>query len=86
MGVEYSLEYGTDRLEIHVDAISQGQNVLVVDDLLATGGTMEAACRLTAQVGGHVLACLCVVELPDLHGRKRLGGHKVHSLLQFEGD
>jgi adenine phosphoribosyltransferase len=85
IGVEYSLEYGVDRLEIHTDAVKKGMNVLMVDDLLATGGTMEAACRLVEQVGGNVMGCAFVVELPALKGRERLAKYPVHAMIEFEG-
>ena len=86
VGVEYKLEYGVDRLEVHSDALENGARVLMVDDLLATGGTMEAACRLVEQIGGEVVACSFVVELPDLKGRDKLTRYPVHSLIEFEGD
>ncbi len=86
VGVEYALEYGTDRLEIHVDAIPEGKRVLLVDDLLATGGTMEAACRLVEQVGGLVHGCAFVVELPELKGRDRLTKYPLFKLVDFAGD
>ncbi|HKI97572.1 MAG TPA: adenine phosphoribosyltransferase [bacterium] len=85
-GVEYTLEYGEDRLEIHMDALGMGTRVLLVDDLLATGGTMEAACRLVERIGCQVAGCAFVVELPDLRGRDRLGGYKLTRLVEFEGD
>jgi len=78
----YQLEYGTDRIEIHVDAVSNGQPVLMVDDLLATGGTMEAALRLVRRIGGRPVACSFVIELSFLNGRKRLGDTPVHALMQ----
>jgi adenine phosphoribosyltransferase len=78
----YELEYGTDRIEIHVDAVKQGQNVLMVDDLLATGGTMEAALRLVRRIGGHPVACTFVIELSFLNGRKRLGDVPTHALMR----
>lgn len=86
IGVEYSLEYGVDRLEIHTDAVQRGMKVLMVDDLLATGGTMEAACRLVEQVGGNVMGCAFVVELPALKGRERLTKYPLHCMIEFEGD
>lgn len=86
VGIEYQLEYGTDRLEIHADAIEQGARVLVVDDLLATGGTMDAACTLTEQVGGKVVGCSVVVELVDLKGRDRICRYPIHKLVEFEGE
>ncbi len=77
----YQLEYGTDRIEIHLDACKPGQGVLLVDDLLATGGTMEAALRLVRRIGGRPVACAFVIELGFLDGRKRLGDIPVHSLM-----
>ena len=85
IGVEYQLEYGMDRLEIHADALEKGARVLMVDDLLATGGTMEAACKLVEQLGGEVVSCAFVVELPELKGRERLHRYTVESLIEFEG-
>lgn len=88
VGLDYELEYGTDRIEMHVDAVSQGERVLLVDDLIATGGTAEAACKLIASMGGQIVECCFVIDLPDLGGRARLEkhGHKVFSLCEFEGD
>ena len=84
----YDLEYGTDELEIHVDAIKAGERILLVDDLIATGGTAEAAIVLIERAGGEVTACSFVVDLPDLGGRKRLEamGKPVISLCEFEGE
>jgi adenine phosphoribosyltransferase len=78
----YQLEYGTDRIEIHVDAVKTGQGVLMVDDLLATGGTMEAALKLVRRIGGKPVACSFVIELGFLDGKKRLGDIPVHTLLK----
>ncbi|MDH5751244.1 MAG: adenine phosphoribosyltransferase [Deltaproteobacteria bacterium] len=86
VGVEYTLEYGEDHLEIHSDALKPGMRVLMVDDLLATGGTMEAAVKLVERMGCKVAACAFVVELVDLHGRKKLTSHRVDSLITFEGE
>ena len=85
---EYELEYGTDKLEIHVDAIKQGENVLIIDDLLATGGTALAACNLVKKLGGNVVECGFVVDLPDLGGKRKLerNGFGVFNLCGFEGD
>ncbi len=69
---EYSLEYGTDKLEIHKDAIEKGKKVIVIDDLLATGGTVNAACKLLRKAGADVLAAAFIIELTDLNGRKNL--------------
>lgn len=82
---EYELEYGKDAIEAHVDAIEPGQKVLVVDDLLATGGTAKAACRLVERLGGKVVENVFVVELPDLGGRQKLDGLGVFSVVQFSG-
>lgn len=80
----YQLEYGTDTLQIHADAIAPGSNVLVVDDLLATGGTIEACCRLVENAGGTVVRCAFLIELVALGGAKRIDGHRVVSLLRFD--
>jgi adenine phosphoribosyltransferase len=80
---EYALEYGKDSLEMHVDAIAKGDRVLVVDDLLATGGTAEAVGRLVTRQGGEVVEFAFVVELAFLNGRKRLGEGRVFSLIQY---
>jgi len=87
VGQDYELEYGTDRLEMHADAVHPGDQVLVADDLIATGGTADAAVRLVEQVGGVVVECCFVIDLPDLGGRARIErlGKRVHSLLEFEG-
>jgi len=86
-GHDYELEYGTDRLEMHIDAIQRGERVLLVDDLIATGGTAEAGLKLIGLAGGSVVGCAFIVELPDLGGRERLEklGYRVISLFQFSG-
>lgn len=84
--VEYSLEYGKDALEMHKDAISEGDKVLIVDDLIATAGTMKATTDLVNQLKGHIVGCALIVELPDLKGREKLKDHDIFSLVQFEGD
>jgi adenine phosphoribosyltransferase len=88
IGHDYELEYGTDRIEIHTDAIEQGEKVLLVDDLIATGGTAEAACKLIEKMGGQIVECCFVIDLPDIGGRARLEkhGHRVFALCEFEGD
>ncbi|MGH8570768.1 MAG: adenine phosphoribosyltransferase [Gammaproteobacteria bacterium] len=88
IGHDYDLEYGSDRVEIHVDAIGKGDKVLLVDDLVATGGTAEASVSLIEQAGGEVVECCFVIDLPDIGGRKRLEnkGHKVFALCEFEGE
>jgi len=79
----YDLEYGTDSIEMHRDAVPRGAKVLLVDDLLATGGTMQAACRLMEKVGAEVVGLAFVIELTDLHGRDRLVPHKIHTLISY---
>lgn len=88
VGHDYDLEYGTDRIEMHVDSVSKGEHILLVDDLIATGGTAEAACKLIESMGGKIVECCFVIDLPDLGGRKRLEkmGHKVFAMCEFEGD
>jgi len=88
IGHDYDLEYGSDRIEIHTDAIDKGENVLLVDDLIATGGTADAACTLIEKMGGKVIECCFIIDLPDIGGRARLEkhGHKVFALCEFEGD
>ena len=81
--VEYALEYGTDTLEIHADAIQPGQNVLIIDDVLATGGTASAVARLVQKLKGNVAGLGFVIELTFLKGRDKLGGFDVFSLLQY---
>lgn len=80
---EYELEYGTDRLEIHKDAIQPGQNILVVDDVLATGGTAAAVARLVEKLGGHLTGFAFVLELDFLAGRAKLPGYDVFSLARY---
>jgi adenine phosphoribosyltransferase len=84
--VSYDLEYGSDQLEIHVDAIKPGERVLMIDDLLATGGTMQATCQLVEELGGVVVGCLFLVELSFLEGRKLLHDFPVYSLVNYESE
>jgi adenine phosphoribosyltransferase len=79
----YELEYGKDTLEMHVDGVLKGQNVLVVDDLLATGGTVEACCRLVENSGATVIACAFLIELTDLQGRQKIAPREVVSLIRY---
>src|SRR5437763_3720048 len=87
IGQDYSLEYGVDTIEIHADAIREGDRVLLIDDLIATGGTAEAATELIRRSGGELVAAAFVIDLPDLGGAARLKakGVKVHTLVGFEG-
>jgi adenine phosphoribosyltransferase len=79
----YELEYGTDSLQIHADALGRGQRAIVLDDVLATGGTARAKIDLVEQLGGTVVGALFVIELTFLHGRERLAGHDVHALISY---
>ena len=79
----YDLEYGSDTIEIHKDAIPEGANVLIVDDLLATGGTAEAACKLINKTGGNLVGIAFLIELEDLNGREKLDCEKIVSMLKY---
>lgn len=80
---DYQLEYGTDALEIHVDAITKGEKVLIVDDLLATGGTISAACELVKKLGGEIVGLAFLIELTFLNGREKLKGYDIYSLISY---
>ena len=88
VGIDYELEYGTDRVEMHVDAVTPADQVLLVDDLVATGGTAAASCELIRGNGGQIVECCFVIDLPDLGGSRRLRerGFSVFSLCEFEGE
>lgn len=88
VGHDYALEYGADRVEIHTDAINEGEQVLLVDDLIATGGTAEAAVAIIQKLGGVVMGCGFVIDLPDIGGMQRLQrlGLKPFALCEFEGE
>ena len=85
---DYELEYVTDRIEVHLDAIEKGEKVLIVDDLIATGGTAEATVRLVQKMKGDIVECCFIIDLPDIGGRDRLEnmGLKVFTLCEFEGE
>ena len=85
---DYTLEYGVDQIEIHSDAIKQGEKVLIVDDLIATGGTVEAAVKLVQKMKAEIIECCFIIDLPDIGGSKKLEsiGQNVFSLCEFEGD
>ena len=83
MRCSYALEYGTDSLEMHRDAVRAGQRVLIVDDLLATGGTARATTDLVKELGGEVYALAFLIELAALNGRQRLAGERIHSVLKY---
>ena len=84
LSFHYELEYGKDTLEMHIDGVQQGQNVLVVDDLLATGGTVDACCNLLEQTGAKVAGCAFLIELTALGGAARIGPHEAFSLVQYD--
>ena len=81
--VTYDLEYGTDTLEVHSDAIDEGSKVLMVDDLLATGGTMAASCKLIEKIGGQIVGIAFLIELAELAGRGKLGGYKIKTIISY---
>lgn len=83
---EYTLEYGKDKIEIHKDAITKGDNVLIVDDLIATAGTASAARNLVKKLGGNLIECAFIIELVDLKGRSKLTGENVYSVVEFQGE
>lgn len=82
----YDLEYGSNTLCMHEDAIKKGDKVIIVDDLLATGGTLKAAIKLVEQLGGEVVGIACIIELVDLKGREALAGYDVYTLIEYEGE
>jgi adenine phosphoribosyltransferase len=81
--VTYDLEYGTDTLQVHTDAVQNGAKVLMVDDLLATGGTMAAACRLIEKIGGQIIAIAFLIELIELAGREKLTNYKIQTIISY---
>lgn len=83
LSIEYSLEYGTDRVEMHTDAVSKGSRVLMVDDLLATGGTMKAACQLVEKAKGEVMECAFIIHLAELKGEELLQDYKIFSMVTY---
>ena len=82
----YSLEYGEETVEVHEDALAKGERVVIIDDLMATGGTATAAVKLIDKLGGDIFECAFVVELPDLKGKEKLGDRKIFSIIEFEGE
>lgn len=81
--VTYDLEYGTDTLQVHCDAVRKGSKVLIVDDLLATGGTMSAACKLVEKIGGRIAGVTFLIELTQLDGRKKLAGYNIKTVISY---
>jgi len=86
VSAQYTLEYGKNTVEMHADAIATGEKVVIIDDLIATGGTIEAAVKLVKKLGGDILECGFIVELPDLKGREKINGQKIFTICEFEGD
>jgi len=85
---EYELEYGIDKIEVHKDSIKKGDKILLVDDLIATGGTALAAANLVKKLGGEIVECSFIIDLPDIGGKKKLldAGYKVFNVVEFEGE
>ena len=86
IGEEYTLEYGTNSVEMHEDSVKKGERVVIIDDLIATGGTIAAAISLVERLGGKVIECAFVVELPELKGRDKIKGYDIFTLMEFEGE
>jgi adenine phosphoribosyltransferase len=86
IGEEYSLEYGNNTVEISKDGIAAGDRIVIMDDLIATGGTAAATVNLVQKMGGEILECAFVIDLPDLNGKAKLNGHKVFTLVEFDGE
>jgi len=82
----YTLEYGEETIEIHEDAIERGDSVVIIDDLMATGGTMAASAALVEKLSGDILECAFVIELPDLKGREKMGDRNLFAIIEFEGE
>ncbi len=82
----YTLEYGEETIEIHEDAIDRGDRIVIIDDLMATGGTIAASVALVEKLGGDILECAFVIELPDLKGREKMGDRNLFAILEFEGE
>ena len=86
VSAQYTLEYGKNTVEMHADAIAKGEKVVIIDDLIATGGTIEAAVKLVKQLGGDILECGFIVELPDLKGRDKINDQNIFAICEFEGE
>lgn len=82
----YSLEYGSGILEIHKDAISEGEKIVIIDDLIATGGTVGATVKLVRKLGGDIIECAFLIELPDLNGRKQIADCAIFAIMEFDGE
>jgi adenine phosphoribosyltransferase len=86
VSAQYTLEYGKNTVEMHADAITEGEKVVIIDDLIATGGTIEAAVKLVKKLGGDILECGFIVELPELKGREKIKDQKIFTICAFEGE
>lgn len=86
ISASYTLEYGENVVEMHEDSIKEGEKVVIIDDLIATGGTIEAAVKLVKQLGGEIVECGFIVELPDLKGREKIKDESIFAMCEFEGD
>ena len=86
VSAQYTLEYGKNTVEMHADAIDKGEKVVIIDDLIATGGTIEAAVKLVKQMGADILECGFIVELPDLKGRDKIKDQNIFTICEFEGE
>ena len=86
VSAQYTLEYGKNTVEMHADALAKGEKVVIIDDLIATGGTIEAAVKLVKKIGGDILECAFIVELPDLKGREKIKDQKIFTICEFEGE
>lgn len=84
--VEYELEYGKDKVEIHKDALKSGNRIVLVDDLIATGGTAKASCELIEKIGGEIVECAFIIDLPDLKGKEKLAKYNLFTMVEFEGE
>ena len=83
---QYTLEYGSNTVEMNEDAVAEGEKVVIIDDLIATGGTIEAAVKLVKKLGGDIVECAFIVELPDLKGREKIKDQKIFTICTFEGE
>ncbi len=86
ISASYTLEYGENVVEMHEDSIEDGEKIVIIDDLIATGGTIEAAVKLVKKLGGEIVECAFIVELPDLKGREKIIDEKIFAICEFEGD
>ncbi len=86
ISAEYTLEYGENTVEMHEDAIQKDEKILIVDDLIATGGTIAATAKLVEKLGGNIIECAFVIDLPDLKGKEKINKHKIFALTEFEGE